>query len=182
MKTMNVSKNILTQTLVGALLIAFTACASPEGKFKEKDDIKSEIVVIEAENMDLTSAEIITEKGASGGKAIKMLSEEAMAGMELTLPEGQYAMNASIKTSDEMSDGFYLVVDDKVRRTNNYHFNQWVYGFKFIIFDSDGKNPVTIQIASTWEGQKGKEFGMLIDYLEIVELCNSASVLERWTK
>ena len=44
----------------------------------------------------------------------------------------------------ENADGFYLVVNDKVKRTNNYHFNEWVFGMKFIVFNSDGINPLKI--------------------------------------
>lgn len=178
----NCLKEILGVLALFAITSVFiTACSPPSESSAEVEDRKPETIMIEAESMILTSAEIINDEGVSGGKAINMLSADAIATKELTLPEGQYVMNVMLMAKDELSDGFYLVVGDKVRRTSNYNFNKWVYGFKFIVFESDGKNPVTIHVASAWEG-KGNEFGMLIDHLEIVELCNSANVLENWMR
>ncbi|MFY0688576.1 MAG: hypothetical protein JXQ90_15480 [Cyclobacteriaceae bacterium] len=166
-----------TITIICLVITSATAFATDL-----KDKKTTSVTRIELEEMSLTSAEIVKAMDASKGEAIKMLSANASATTQLTLPAGQYVLNAVFSTEDEFSDGFYLVANDKVQRTNNYHFNKWVYGFKFLVFDSDGETPITLTIASSWKNEKGKEFGMVIDYLEIAELCNSAEILERWIK
>lgn len=177
-------KKFFKKILATIFLITATSCNSKsENKLvKEQKDNSSKVIVFEAENLELKSAKIINEKGARGKKAIKMLSEEAMASKKIKLPRGKYIMNVILKSTNEMSDGFYLIADNKVKRTSNFHFNKWVYGLKFLIFESDGKKPIDIIIASSYEAYENKEFGMLIDAIEISEFCNSADVLERWTK
>ena len=168
--------------ILGLMVLTIVSCTNSENKPEASNIEKPKKIFIEAEEMILTDAEIIIEDGTRGNKVIKLLSEKAVATTEITIPKGKYVMNAFMKTKDEMTDGFFLIVDDKVKRTNNYRFNQWLYGMKFIIFDSDGINPIKIQVTSSCEGQLPKEFGMYIDYLEIIEFCNSAKDLELWIK
>lgn len=163
--------------LLPLIMISLWSCTAVKSEQEAREQF--EIVKIEAEDMKLTSAEILVADSTSGGKVIKLLSEDAVAETTLNLPSGSYVMNARLLSSDEFSDGFYLLVNDKVQRISNYHFDRWVYGMKFIVFDSDGENPINIQIRSTWDGM-GKEYSMLIDDLQIAETCNSASLLERW--
>jgi hypothetical protein len=137
--------------------------------------------LLEAEDLRLTSAEVVMAEGASNGKAIRLIAQDARATTDVTLPAGQYLVNVAMKSVNEASDGLYLFVANKVKRTSNQNFNRWAFGLKFLIFESDGLRPLTIGLASTWD-DKGKEFGMLVDYFEIVELTRSVQVLERWTK
>ncbi|MFI1772280.1 hypothetical protein [Thalassobellus citreus] len=176
------STKTLIQSLLVLIVLTLFSCSNHEKKSEKLNTKKPYKILIEAEDMMLSDAKIYSEEGKSGDKVIKLLSEEAMATTEITLPKGKYVMNAFMKTQDEMSDGFFLIANGKVKRINNYRFNQWLHGMKFIIFDSDGVNPIKIEIASSYEGQISKEFGMFIDYLEIVDFYNSAEALELWTK
>jgi hypothetical protein len=139
-------------------------------------------IVIEAEDMTLTSGEIVQAEDASGGKAVKVLSDDAVAEIELELPAGHYVVNAYFYASHFDHDGFFIAADSKVNRTNAAHHERWVYGAKFLVFETDGTKPVTLRFAASWEGHDIAESGMLVDRLELAELCSSADVLERWTR
>jgi hypothetical protein len=140
------------------------------------------VKVIEAEDMTLTSATIEDSADASNGKAIKMLSEDAVASISVNLPKGRYVMNMILQAHSFETDGVYMSADQKVKRTSTVHFhNEWVYGNKFLIFVSDGKKPVELKVISKTPKGELTEFGMLIDRLEIAEFSTSADVLDNWT-
>lgn len=138
-------------------------------------------LVIEAESMALTAAEIVPASGASGERAVKLLPD-AVATVEIPLPGGQYVLNAFFLADDHDHDGFFLVADDQVKRTNAHRHKQWVYGAKFLIFETDGSKPVVARFASRREGLPAAESGMLVDRLEIAEFGRSAALLQRWTE
>lgn len=145
-------------------------------------EAQNALKVIEAEDLKLASAKIVEDKNASSGKAIKLLAENSTASVELKLPKGQYAANVIINADDFERDGFYLIADKKVKRTaSGHHHNMWVYGTKFIIFESDGKTPVNFQIAAACKCQPNAEFGMLVDRIEIIKYEKSAEVMDKWT-
>lgn len=140
-----------------------------------------EPLVIEAESMTLTAAEVVDAEGASGGKAVKLLSHDAVATIEVPLPRGQYLVNAYFDAADHDHDGFFLLADGKVKRTNAHHHKKWVYGAKFLIFTTDGSQPVTLKFVSKVDGEPMAESGMVVDRLELIELTRSAALLEHWT-
>jgi hypothetical protein len=137
--------------------------------------------VIEAETMALTSAEVVSAAGASGERAVKLLPD-AVATVELPLPSGQYVLTAFFTADDHDHDGFFLVADEHVKRTNAGRHKQWVYGAKFLIFKTDGTKPVLVRFASRREGLPPAESGMVVDRLEIAEFGSSAALLKRWSE
>jgi hypothetical protein len=140
------------------------------------------VKVIEAEDMTLSSAAVEDSADASNGKAVKMLSEDAVASISVNLPKGRYVMNMILQAHSFETDGVYMSADQKVKRTSTVHFhNEWVYGNKFLIFVSDGENPVELKVISKTPKGELAEFGMLIDRLEIAEFGASADVLDHWT-
>lgn len=163
-------------------IITIGACESTGSKSTVTEDIVFEPMVIELEDMKLTSAEIVPIDSISGGKAVKLIAKDALATTKLSLPEGEYAAAVVFMGIDIDSDGFYLIANNKARRTFTHRHNQWGYGNRFITFKSDGINPVVLSIASAFDDEETPEWGMLIDKIEIVEYCSSAEVLERWTK
>lgn len=164
------------------VIITIGACESTGSKSTVTEDIVIEPMVIELEDMELTSAEIVSIDSISGGKAVKLLAKDALATTKLLLPMGEYAASVVFIGFDLDSDGFYLIANNKARRTFTHRHNQWGYGNRFITFKSDGINPVVLSIASAFEGDETPEWGMMIDKIEIVEYCSSAEVLEYWTK
>lgn len=169
------------QLLVTTSLVTFAFLAS--ASTRAAPALSSDgTLVIEAEDMTLTSGEIVRAEGASGGKAVKVLTNDAVAETELELPAGQYVVNAYFLASHFDHDGFFIAADSKVNRTNAAHHERWVYGAKFLVFETDGTKPVTLRIAASWEGYDIAESGMLVDRLELAELCRSADFLERWTR
>lgn len=170
-------KRLLAASLLTSLCVA---SAFAKNTFKPNAD---GYMVIEAENMTLSSAKVVELEDASGGKGILMLNENAAASIELSLPRGTYVMDAYFSAPDPEHDGIFLVADGKIKRTPTpHHGGVLVYGAKFIVFDSDGSKPVTLELRSSWEGQPGKESGMSIDRIEILEFSRSAKRLELWTE
>lgn len=169
------------QLLVANIVVAFAFLAS--ATTEAAPDLSSEgTMVIEAEEMTLTSGEIVQAEGASGSKAVKVLADDSVAEIELDLPAGNYVVNAYLLASHFDHDGFFIAVDSKVNRTNAAHHERWVYGAKFLVFETDGTKPVTLQFAASWDGYDIAESGMLVDRLELAELCRSSETLERWTR
>lgn len=164
------------------VVITIGACQPTGSKSAVTEDVVFEPMVIELEEMELTSSVIIPIDSVSGGKAVKFMAEDALATTKLSLPAGEYAAGVVFIGFDLDSDGFYLIANNKARRTFTHRHNQWGYGNRFITFKSDGINPVVLSIASTFEGEETPEWGMIIDKIEIVEYCSSAEVLEHWTK
>jgi hypothetical protein len=164
------------------IFTTISSCDPKGSKSTETEDVVFEPMVVELEDMELTSAEIVLIDSISGGKAVKLLAKDAIATIELTLPGGEYAAGVVFIGFDLDSDGFYLIANNKARRTFTHRHNQWGYGNRFITFKSDGISPVVLSVASGSEGEEAPEWGMLIDKIEIVDYCSSAEVLERWTK
>lgn len=180
MKTVH---SLLITKIIIVFFIVFTinACLSTGSKSKPTESVVFEPMTIELEDMELTSAEITPIDSVSGGKAVKFMAEDALATAKLSLPAGEYAAGVVFIGFDLDSDGFYLIANDKARRTFTHRHNQWGYGNRFITFKSDGINPVVLSVASDSEGEEAPEWGMIIDKIEIVEFCSSAEVLEYWT-
>jgi len=161
--------------VMGSLLLSGAGAAQPVQNF-------ADLMVIEAEEMVLASSEIMEVDGASGGKAIKFLSRNSTATIELALAKGQYVANINLKADNYDGDGVYLAVGKKVKRTATaHHHNVWVYGTKFLTFQTDGGEPVKLEIAAACECHDMAEFGMLIDRLEVAPLVKSADILDYWT-
>jgi hypothetical protein len=159
-----------------ALIASSTSIASaPVPSFNAEG-----VYVIEAESMRLSSAEALVAEGASGGKVVRLLDSTSVGVIELALKPGLYVLNAYFNGPDEGHDGFFLIADDKVRRTSSHLHNRYAYGAKFLIFSSDGKKPVSLRVASLWKDQPPAESGMLIDRLELSPFNGPMKLLERW--
>jgi hypothetical protein len=152
--------------VLAALLFALLGCASTNGAlFNEQG-----ILTLEAENMTLTDGEVVTVEGASGGKAVKVLTDKTVGTIQFTLPAGEYVVNTYMGAPDGDHDAFYILVDENLLRVYPpIHDYKWTYSAKFLNLKIEKSGSHTFTFASNREGQKPGEAGMVLDHFEIVK-------------
>jgi hypothetical protein len=129
---------------------------------------KAADIVLEAESFTLKNAEVVADNDASGKKAIRLLTAEAEATLDVTLEPGSYIMTVWEKSPDGSHDAFYAGVGDDNQRFFPDKYNVWQELGKVLEFTVDKAGKKTVKIAVNWPGVKKKgEDGMLIDKIVI---------------
>jgi hypothetical protein len=153
--------NYHSSVLIAALII-ITQCSKPEYKH---------ILSIEAENLTLTHAEIISDRQASGGKAVRLGSLDSTGTADITLEPGSYIMTAFENAYNPDQNGFYAGIGDSYTRIYPLAFRQWSETFKFHSFEIRKKGIYKVRIRTHLPADKRKsETEMPIDRLVIKKL------------
>jgi hypothetical protein len=140
-------------------------------------------IVIEAESMNVTDGEIVTDEKASGDKAVKLVSEKTVGTAEFSAPKGEYLVTAHVFAPDMEHDAFYLGINDtQVMRMFPRRHNQWAYSVKLLIFRAEAAGTHRLKFAISWPNKERGKMGIILDRIEIVPLAIAPSYLEKWQK
>jgi len=152
---------------IAALLLASAACRTEQKNFTTA--ARDGVYVFEAENFRLVDAEIVDDREASGGQAVRIDTSRAFCSIDLVLPPGSYVARARARAEDSDHDEFYLSVGRAVAGlapplTHRYEFCPRVLEFRV---DAPGRE--FLQFAAFSSRVPRGETGMLIDYIEVWE-------------
>jgi len=126
-------------------------------------------LLIEAESSRIIEAEVVSDRAAFSGQAVRLLSSRSFCSQDFFLREGTFIARARVKATSPGGAQLYLSIGSQTVLLQPASYGSFVYCPQLIEFRLTRPAPGFIQFAAFASGYPPIETTMLIDAIEIWE-------------